>query len=91
MKKFSNTGRYFPFISALDCFVLYFQVNLYRLSKARNELLTNKFKLQLIKGLGLDTAVAFTFMGNHHYLWDKKHNLVQVQWDNKTVISTTKH
>jgi hypothetical protein len=22
-----------------------------------------------------------------HYLWDKKHNLVQVQWDNKTAIT----
>ena len=31
-------------------------------------------------------AVAFTFRGNHHYLWDKKHNLVQVQWGDKKVI-----
>lgn len=31
-------------------------------------------------------AVAFTFRGNHHYLWDKKRNLIQVQWSNKKVI-----
>jgi len=31
-------------------------------------------------------AVAFTFRGNHHYLWDKKHNLVQVEWDDTKVI-----
>lgn len=31
-------------------------------------------------------AVAFTFMGNHHYLWDKKRNLVHVQWSDKKVM-----
>ncbi|MGA9636864.1 hypothetical protein [Flavobacterium sp.] len=35
-------------------------------------------------------AVAFTFVGNHHYLWDKKRNLVQVKWDDKTVLYNTK-
>ncbi|MEZ7499040.1 hypothetical protein QO200_09825 [Flavobacterium sp. Arc3] len=31
-------------------------------------------------------AVSFSFRGDHHYLWDKKHNLVQVQWDDKKVL-----
>jgi hypothetical protein len=51
------------------------------------ELLTNKIQTAINqKAWDSTAAVAFTFMGNHHYLWDKKHNLVQVQWDNKTVI-----
>jgi hypothetical protein len=32
------------------------------------------------------TAVSFSFRGDHHYLWDKKRNLVQVKWDDKKVL-----
>lgn len=35
-------------------------------------------------------AVAFTFVGNHQYLWDKKRNLVQVNWDDNKVLYNTK-
>jgi hypothetical protein len=28
----------------------------------------------------------FYFHGNHHYVWDKKQNLVQVKWDDTKVI-----
>jgi hypothetical protein len=35
------------------------------------------------------TAVSFSFRGNHHYLWDKKRNLVQVEWDDKKVLYNT--
>lgn len=31
-------------------------------------------------------AISFTFMGNHHYLWDKKNNLVLVQWSTNKVF-----
>ncbi|MEZ7507107.1 hypothetical protein [Flavobacterium sp. Arc2] len=31
-------------------------------------------------------AVSFSFRGDHHYLWDKKRNLVQVKWDDKKVL-----
>jgi apolipoprotein N-acyltransferase len=34
------------------------------------------------------TAVSFSFR-NHHYLWDKKRNLVQVEWDDKKVLYNT--
>jgi hypothetical protein len=35
------------------------------------------------------TAIAFTFAGKHHYLWDKKRNLVQAKWDDKKVLYNT--
>jgi uncharacterized protein YpmB len=34
-------------------------------------------------------AVSFSFSGSHHYLWDKKRSLVQVEWDNKKVLFHT--
>ncbi|MCG9794083.1 hypothetical protein [Flavobacterium algicola] len=34
-------------------------------------------------------AVGFSFVGSHHYLWDKKRNLVQVQWSNNKVLYNT--
>lgn len=51
------------------------------------EALTDKIQ-QAINQKAWDSivAVAFTFKGSHHYLWDKKRNLVQVQWDHKKVI-----
>lgn len=54
------------------------------------ELLTDKIQ-EAIHQKAWDTtaAVSFTFMGNHHYLWDKKRNLVQVQWDDKKVLYHT--
>jgi hypothetical protein len=39
--------------------------------------------------LGSTAAVSFSFRGNHHYLWDKKRNLVQVEWDDKKVLYNT--
>jgi hypothetical protein len=54
------------------------------------EELTDKIQ-EAINQKSWDTtaAVSFTFRGNHHYLWDKKRNLVQVQWDNKKVLYDT--
>lgn len=31
-------------------------------------------------------AVKWTFRGEHHYLWDKRRNLVEVQWDTYRVL-----
>lgn len=28
----------------------------------------------------------WTFMGNHHYIWDKEANLAQIKWGDKTVL-----
>ena len=55
------------------------------------EILTNKIQ-EAINQKAWDTtaAVSFSFMGNHHYLWDKKNNLVQVKWGDKKVIYNTK-
>lgn len=51
------------------------------------EILTDKIQAVINqKAWDSTAAVAFTFRGNHHYLWDKKRNLVQVQWGNKKVI-----
>lgn len=51
------------------------------------ELLTDKIQEAINqKAWDSTTAVSFTFMGNHHYLWDKKSNLVQVQWSTKKVL-----
>jgi hypothetical protein len=63
MKKFSNTGRYFPFVSALDCFILYFQVNLYRLGQARSWAAYQQIQTAINqKAWDSTAAVAFTFM-----------------------------
>ncbi|NGY36358.1 hypothetical protein FQU23_002410 [Flavobacterium sp. XN-5] len=51
------------------------------------EALTDKIQAAINqKAWDSTAAIAFTFMGNHHYLWDKKRNLVQVQWGDKKVI-----
>ncbi|UQD55289.1 hypothetical protein [Flavobacterium sp. K5-23] len=54
------------------------------------EELTNKIQ-EAINQKAWDTtaAVSFTFRGSHHYLWDKKRNLVQVKWDNKKALYHT--
>jgi hypothetical protein len=54
------------------------------------EALTDKIQ-EAINQKAWDTtaAISFTFRGNHHYLWDKKHHLVQVEWDNKKVLYHT--
>ena len=55
------------------------------------EELTDKIQVAINqKAWDSTAAVAFTFMGSHHYLWDKKRNLVQVKWDDKTVLYNTK-
>jgi hypothetical protein len=55
---------------------------------AKAEALTDKIKQPSIKQRD-STAVSFSFRGNHHYLWDKKRNLVQVEWDDKKVLYNT--
>jgi hypothetical protein len=46
---------------------------------AKAEALTDKIKQPSIKdSLGF-YSFRFSFRGNHHYLWDKKRNLVQVE------------
>ncbi len=32
------------------------------------------------------TAVKWTFRGQHHYIWDKKRNFVEVRWDENRVL-----
>ncbi len=50
------------------------------------EELTDKIQLAINQKAWDSTAtVSFSFRGSHHYLWDKKRNLVQVQWDGKKV------
>jgi hypothetical protein len=51
------------------------------------EELTDKIQTAINqKAWDTTTVVSFTFRGNHHYLWDKKRNLVQVEWDAKKVL-----
>lgn len=54
------------------------------------EALTDKIQAAINqKAWDTTAAVSFTFRGNHHYLWDKKHNLVQVKWDDKKALYNT--
>jgi hypothetical protein len=54
------------------------------------EELTDKIQAAINqKAWDTTAAVSFTFRGNHHYLWDKKRNLVQVQWDDNKVLYHT--
>lgn len=54
------------------------------------EALTDKIQASINqKAWDTTAAISFTFRGNHHYLWDKKHNLVQVKWDDKKVLYHT--
>lgn len=54
------------------------------------EALTDKIQAAINqKACDTTAAISFTFRGNHHYLWDKKHNLVQVKWDDKKVLYHT--
>ncbi|WP_339921560.1 hypothetical protein [uncultured Flavobacterium sp.] len=51
------------------------------------EELTDKIQTAINQKAWDTTAVvSFTFRGGHHYLWDKKRNLVQVEWDAKKVL-----
>jgi hypothetical protein len=54
------------------------------------EQLTDKIQ-KAINQKAWDTtaAVSFSFRGSHHYLWDKKRSLVQVEWDDKKVLYRT--
>jgi hypothetical protein len=52
---------------------------------AKAEELTDKIQAA-INQTAWDLTVCFSFRGNHHYLWDKKRNLVQVEWDDKSFI-----
>ena len=53
--------------------------------RARN--LTEKIQKAVNKD-AWDTTnfVKWTFQGKHHYMWDRKRHLVQVQWDNYMVL-----
>jgi hypothetical protein len=51
------------------------------------EVLTDKIQTAINQKAWDTTAVvSFTFRGGHHYLWDKKRNLVQVEWNAKKVL-----
>jgi uncharacterized protein YpmB len=55
------------------------------------EELTDKIQAAINqKAWDTTAAVSFSFRGNHHYLWDKKRNLVQVKWDDKKVLYNNK-
>lgn len=54
---------------------------------SKAETLTNKIQLEINqKAWETTAAITFTFRGEHHYLWDKTNNNVQVKWDSKTVL-----
>jgi uncharacterized protein YpmB len=54
------------------------------------EALTNKIQAAINqKAWDTTAAVSFSFRGNHHYLWDKKRNLVQVEWNDTKVLYQT--
>jgi hypothetical protein len=54
------------------------------------EALTDKIQTAINqKAWDYTAAVSFSFKGDHHYLWDKKHNLVQVKWDDRKVLYNT--
>jgi hypothetical protein len=55
----------------------------------RAEALTDKIQAAINQTAWDSTAVSFSFRGNHHYLWDKKRNLVQVEWGDKKVLYNT--
>lgn len=57
---------------------------------SKAEVLTDKIQAAINqKAWDATSAVTFSFMGSHHYIWDKKNNLVQVQWDDKKVLYHT--
>jgi hypothetical protein len=53
---------------------------------AKAEALTDKIQAAINQTAWDSAAVSFSFRGNHHYLWDKKRNLVQVEWGDKKVL-----
>lgn len=54
------------------------------------EELTDKIQAAINqKAWDTTAAISFTFRGKHHYLWDKKRSLVQVEWENKKVLYHT--
>jgi hypothetical protein len=56
---------------------------------AKAEALTDKIQAAINQTAWDSTAaVSFSFRGNHHYLWDKKRNLVQVGCDKKVLYNT---
>lgn len=58
---------------------------------AQAEALTDKIQTAINqKAWDSTAAVAFTFRSSHHYLWDKKRDLVQVVWGDNKVIYHTK-
>lgn len=58
---------------------------------SKAEVLTDKIQEAINqKAWDSTAAVSFTFMGSHHYLWDKKNNLVQVKWGDKKVVYNNK-
>ncbi|MDG2431426.1 hypothetical protein [Flavobacterium sp.] len=60
-------------------------------SGSKAEILTDKIQEAINqKAWDSTAAVAFTFRGSHHYLWDKKNNLVQVKWGETKVMYNTK-
>jgi hypothetical protein len=46
---------------------------------AKAEALTDKIQAAINQTAWDSTAAVSSFRGNHHYLWDKKRNLVQVE------------
>jgi hypothetical protein len=56
------------------------------------EQLTDKIQTAINqKAWDTTAAVSFSFRGSHHYLWDKKRSLVQVEWDDKKVLYNNKN
>jgi uncharacterized protein YpmB len=54
------------------------------------EALTDKIQVAINqKAWDTTAAVSFVFRGSHRYLWDKKRNLVQVEWDTSKVLYHT--
>jgi hypothetical protein len=96
IKQFSNMKKIFKIIGsiililivALVVFLYFTSTPLPEGQKGiKAEALTDKIQAAINQKAWDTTAViAFSFRGSHHYLWDKKRHLVQVEWDDHKVL-----
>jgi hypothetical protein len=83
MKNFQNNWFYYSYPYAVVVFFIFMSTPLPEGQQgAKAEELTDKIQAAINQTAWDSTTVCFSFR-NHHYLWDKKHNLVQVEWDDK--------
>jgi hypothetical protein len=91
-KTFQNNWFYYsyPYYSGSSIFIFCEYSTTEGQQGAKAEALTDKIQAAINQTAWDSTAaVSFSFRGNHHYLWDKKRNLVQVEWGDKKVLYNT--